>query len=78
MGAQRETAQNDRQSMSEIEERMAHLERAIDDMSDVMARQANEIALLTRRVQVLLEREKDRDQSAEGGVVFGDERPPHY
>ncbi|WP_136636688.1 SlyX family protein [Pseudooceanicola onchidii] len=64
--------------MSEHEERIAHLERAIDDLSDTIARQDREIAMLTRRVQLLMEREAEREASQEGGVVIGDERPPHY
>ncbi len=64
--------------MSEHEERIAHLERAIDDLSDTIARQDREIAMLTRRVQLLMEREAEREASQEGGVVLGDERPPHY
>ena len=36
--------------MQEIEEKLAHLIRTVDDLSDVVARQANEIDLLTRTV----------------------------
>ena len=43
-----------------------------------MARQQTEIATLTRRVQMLMQREAGRDQDAGGGVTFGNERPPHY
>ncbi|MEC8196892.1 MAG: SlyX protein, partial [Pseudomonadota bacterium] len=30
------------------------------------------------RVQMLLEREATREQDGGGGIVMGDERPPHY
>ncbi len=43
--------------MNEIEETLAHLTRTVDDLSDIVARQEGEIALLTRRVAMLLERE---------------------
>ncbi|MBT6343214.1 MAG: SlyX protein, partial [Tateyamaria sp.] len=36
------------------------------------------IAILTRRVQLLMEREGAREMQGGGGVVVGDERPPHY
>ncbi|MFC3613678.1 SlyX family protein [Lutimaribacter marinistellae] len=64
--------------MQHLEERIAHLTRAIDELSDIVARQQNEIDVLTRRVRMLIEREADRQQEGSGGVVLGDERPPHY
>ncbi|WP_204113290.1 SlyX family protein [Shimia biformata] len=64
--------------MEKLEEQIAHLTRVVEEMSDVIARQDKEIALLTRRVQLLLEREAHREQDGGGGVVLGDERPPHY
>ncbi|EAQ04330.1 SlyX protein, putative [Pseudooceanicola batsensis HTCC2597] len=64
--------------MKEIEERLAHLERTVDDLSDIIARQENEIARLTHRVAMLLEREAERETSSGGAAVFGDERPPHH
>ncbi|SFK96841.1 SlyX family protein [Shimia haliotis] len=64
--------------MEKLEEQIAHLTRTVEDLSDVIARQDNEIALLTRRVQMLMEREATREQDGGGGVVMGDERPPHY
>ncbi len=60
------------------EERIAHLERTVDDLSDIVARQEKEVALLIRRVQILMYREAERVQDLGGGVVIGDERPPHY
>lgn len=61
-----------------IEERLAHLIRTVDDLSDTVARQDREIAVLTRRVALLMESEVARQQEGGGGVVLGDERPPHY
>ena len=64
--------------MDQLEEKIAHLTRTVEELSDVVARQDTEIALLTRRVQMLLEREATREQDGGGGIVMGDERPPHY
>ncbi len=61
-----------------LEEQIAHLTRAVEDLSDVVARQEREISLLTRRAQLLMEREAEREAQGGGGVVVGDERPPHY
>ncbi|MEH6523282.1 SlyX family protein [Sulfitobacter sp.] len=64
--------------MEHLEEQMAHLLRAVDDLSDIVARQQDEIDHLNRRVEMLMRREGERDASGSGGIVVGDERPPHY
>jgi len=62
----------------EIEERLAHMERVVDELNDVVARQAEEIVVMTRRIAMLMEREAMREADGTGGVVIGNERPPHY
>ncbi|UWQ33842.1 SlyX family protein [Leisingera sp. M527] len=64
--------------MQHLEEQIAHLTRSVEEMSDVIARQQQEIDTLTRRVAMLMQREATREQDGTGGAVFGDERPPHY
>ena len=64
--------------MEKLEEQIAHLTRTVEELSDVIARQDTELVLLKRRVQMLLEREADRENQGGGGVILGDERPPHY
>ncbi len=66
------------QGMQHLEEKIAHLMRTVDDLSDVVARQAGEIDVLTRRVAMLMRREAEREAEGSGGMVYGDERPPHY
>jgi SlyX protein len=66
------------ESMEKLEEQIAHLTRTVEELSDVIARQDTELVLLKRRVQMLLEREADRESAGSGGVVLGDARPPHY
>ena len=44
-----------------LQERLAHLERLADDLSETVARQAREIDRLTHRVAMLMEREAARD-----------------
>ena len=65
--------------MEQLEEQIAHLTRNVDDLSEIVAKQAEEIVTLNRRVHMLMQREGEREASSSGGsVVIGDERPPHY
>lgn len=64
--------------MEHLEEQLAHLLRAVDDLSDIVATQQNEIDRLNARVEMLMRREGEREAAGGGGVVVGDERPPHY
>ena len=61
-----------------VEERLAHLERLADDLSEVVARHARDIDLLQRRVDILLRREAERVEAETGGPVTPGESPPHW
>lgn len=61
---------------TDLEERIAHLERTVEDLSDIVAKQAAEIDRLTTQARYLISRERDRE--ADGGVTLADERPPHW
>jgi len=56
------------------EERIAHLERSLEDLSDVVAAQSREIVRLTRRLEALMDRESEREAEAHPPV----QRPPHW
>lgn len=64
--------------MEQIEEQIAYLTRTVDELSQIIAEQGDEIVTLNRRVHMLMQREGEREASDGGGVVMGDERPPHY
>jgi SlyX protein len=64
--------------MQHIEEKLAHLTRTVEELSEIVARQQAEVDKLSRRVQMLMEREAQREAEGSGGVIYGDERPPHY
>ncbi|CAN1496935.1 slyX Protein SlyX [Paracoccaceae bacterium] len=63
--------------IEDLEERIAHLTRAVEDLSDVVARQAAEIDRLTRLVGLLAEREAEREVGA-GDAPPANVRPPHW
>ncbi len=63
---------------AKTEETLAHLLRTVEELSDVVARQDTEIARLTARVRMLLEREAEREAAEGGGVPLADKPPPHW
>lgn len=63
---------------TQLEEQIAYLTRAVDELSDIVARQETELALVTRRLAMLMEREAGRELDAGGSVPLADQRPPHY
>lgn len=60
-----------------LEERVAHLTRAVDDLSDVVAGQRKEIDRLTRLVTLLAEREAEREMAG-GEAPAANQKPPHW
>jgi len=64
--------------MQHLEEKIAHLTRTVDDLSDVIATQAREIDRLTARVEMLMQREAQRDYDGGGSVPLADQKPPHW
>ncbi|MDQ2093808.1 SlyX family protein [Rhodalgimonas zhirmunskyi] len=64
--------------MDKLEEKIAHLERAVDDMSGVIADQDKRIELLERRIAMLMHREAEREADQGSHIFTGQEKPPHY
>lgn len=64
--------------MSAIEETLAHLSRTVDELSEIIARQEGEIEMLTRRVQLLMQHEAERESDLGGHVLMGNDPPPHW
>jgi SlyX protein len=64
--------------ITHLEEQIAHLTRTVEDLSDIVARQETALALATRRLAILMEREAGRELDGGGTVPLGDQRPPHW
>jgi uncharacterized coiled-coil protein SlyX len=63
--------------LERIETKIAFLERANAELSDIVFRQYREIEALRARVNALIER-FEAAQSAEPARELEEERPPHY
>lgn len=60
------------------EERIAHLERLSEELSDELARQSRELAGMQRQLARLIHREAEREADAGAPVPLADQRPPHW
>lgn len=60
-----------------LEERIAHLIRAVDDLSDVVAQQSREIDRLTRLTAMLAAAEVDRQDTGQSAPA-ANVPPPHW
>jgi len=63
---------------TDLEEKIAHLTRTVEDLSDVVARQEQELSRLAHRVKMLMEREASREFDAGGSIPLADQKPPHW
>ncbi len=61
-----------------LEEKIAHLERMVADLSDEVARRGREIDRMSRLVGMLAEREAAREADASDSIPLADQRPPHW
>jgi SlyX protein len=62
--------------LDQIEIKLAHLERALTELNDVVIRQQREIELLTARNRQL--KDQLEVQGAGSASAEGFEKPPHY
>ncbi len=65
-------------NLTRLEEQLAHLTVMVEDLSEVVARQARELDVMSRRLGLLLEREADRELESGGSIPLADQRPPHW
>lgn len=65
-------------ALERLETKIAFLERANSELSDVVYRQHREIEALRRRLEALAERLSAVQSEGAGQRTPEDERPPHY
>lgn len=64
--------------ITELEIQLTHQAAAIEDLSELVRRQGDTIALLHKRLGLLLERAAEAELSGGGTVPLADQRPPHW
>jgi len=64
--------------ITELEVLIAHQTRMLEDLSDVVTRQAGEIEVLTRRMRLVMERLAEHDLATGDTAPMADQKPPHW
>ncbi len=64
--------------ITHLEEKIAHLTRTVEDLSDIVAAQQTTLDIASRRLAMLMEREAGREMDAGGSIPLADQRPPHW
>lgn len=64
--------------INKLEEQVAHLLRVTEELSEIVARQDDDITTLNRRVATLMQREAERELAEGGTVPLADPPPPHW
>jgi SlyX protein len=67
---------NDDKRLEDIEIKLAHLEQAVQQISDVVAQQQQQLEAATLRAQRLAGRLEELEGSGASATAF--EKPPHY
>jgi SlyX protein len=66
------------QRLEAAEIHIAHLTRTIEELSDQVALQADQIDRLGTRFQMLLDRLSKQDSGGDSEVPLLEQRPPHW
>ncbi len=64
--------------LTALEEKLAHLEKTVEDLSELLRLQSAEIDRLSKLTSAMATRLRETTDQGTGGVFFSDERPPHY
>lgn len=64
--------------ITQLEIQMAYQARVLEDLNDVVAQQAGEIDVLTRRIRMVMERLADHDLASGDDPSGADQKPPHW
>lgn len=64
--------------ITRLEEALAHQSALVEELNDVITKQAAEIDLLNRRVSMLMQRAAEQEADNLSGAPLADQRPPHW
>lgn len=57
---------------------ISHISRSVEELSDLVAKQADQIDRLNARFQMLVDRLSKQDSGEDSDVPLLEQRPPHW
>ena len=61
-----------------LEENYTRLELMLEELNTVITRQDKEISILSRKIELLMVREAQREQEDTGSILLADVKTPHW
>ena len=62
----------------ELEIKLSEATKLSEELSDVVAQQANRLDIAERRIQLLIERAAQDEANSSNGITINDNLPPHW
>ena len=61
-----------------IEEKLSHIMKSLDELSDIVAKHETTISLSASRIEKLMSTLAEKELECGGAAYFQDDNPPHY
>ena len=61
-----------------IEEKLSHIMKSLDELSDIVAKHETTITLSTSRIEKLMNMLAEKELESGSAAYFQDDKPPHY
>ena len=62
----------------ELEIKLSEATKLSEELSDIVAKQANRLDIAERRIQLLMERAAQDEANSSNGITISDNLPPHW
>jgi len=62
----------------ELEIKLSEVTKLSEELSDIIAKQANRLDIAERRIQLLMERAAQDEANSSSGITINDNLPPHW
>ena len=62
----------------ELEIKLSEVTKLSEELSDIIAKQANRLDIAERRIQLLMERAAQDKANSSSGITINDNPPPHW
>jgi SlyX protein len=69
---------DDKTRITELEIQLAHASRMVDELSTIVADQANRLERAEKRIHMLMQRAAEAEAETMSGIAVGDKPPPHW